>query len=202
MAGINLAQHATICSGTTLSSTFFTARTSSFFLPPDSATWRRNGRHSKGMATPECSSSSGMTDSQGGRIVRQVLSKEGRTKVNPASDRGFYSAPRLVTHVDDQFLSTLTSLYRERIADDAEVLDLMSSWVSHLPGTGLQALNPEIRNCQCSIFSIFCPKKCWVILAFLSKVDRLISNSLGAVVTCTVKGYGFVCDSLTSKKQS
>lgn len=84
------------------------------------------------MASPECSSS-GMTDSQPGRIQRQVLSKEGRTKMNPTSDRGFYSSPRFVTHVDDQFIATLTDLYRERIPDNAEVLDLMSSWVSHLP---------------------------------------------------------------------
>lgn len=85
-----------------------------------------------------------MTDAEGGRILRQVLSKEGRTKLNLASDRGFYSAPRLVTHVDDQFLSTLTNLYRERILDDAEVLDLMSSWVSHLPGTELQTLDSRV----------------------------------------------------------
>jgi hypothetical protein len=118
----------------TSSSTFFTAQTNSFFLPPES---RRSSKQSRVMATPECSSSSsgGVTGSQGGRILREVLNKEGRTKLNLASDRGFYSAPRLVTHVDDQFLSTLTNLYRERIPDDAEVLDLMSSWVSHLPGT-------------------------------------------------------------------
>ena len=146
MAAVNLAQQATISLGTarlsTSSSTFFTAQTTLVFLPPDSASARRNAKHSRGMATPECSSS-GMTDSHGGRILRQVLSKEGRTKLNLASDRGFYSAPRLVTHVDDNFLSTLTNLYRERIPDDAEVLDLMSSWVSHLPGTSLR--NPKFQ---------------------------------------------------------
>lgn len=107
---------------------------------------------------PECS----MTESQGGRILRQVLSNEGRTKMNVASDRGFYSFPRLVTHVDDQFLSSLTNLYRERIPEDAEVLDLMSSWVSHLPaekkykrvvGHGLNA--PELsRNRQLDHFFV------------------------------------------------
>lgn len=35
--------------------------------------------------------------------------------------------------MDDQFLGTLTQLYRERIRPGGEVLDLMSSWVSHLP---------------------------------------------------------------------
>ncbi|KAG0579016.1 hypothetical protein KC19_4G066300 [Ceratodon purpureus] len=137
MAMVSLAQQATISSGTacfsSFSSSFYATQKNSFFLPPDSATSRRNLKHSGVMATPECSSSSGMTDSQGGRILRQVLNKEGRAKLNLTSDRGFYSSPRLVTHVDDQFLSTLTNLYRERIPDNAEVLDLMSSWVSHLP---------------------------------------------------------------------
>lgn len=66
-------------------------------------------------------------------IKRLVLSNESRTKLNPESDRDFYSYPRFVTHVDDSFISTLTDLYRERLRPEMEVLDLMSSWVSHLP---------------------------------------------------------------------
>jgi hypothetical protein len=38
-----------------------------------------------------------------------------------------------VTHVDDTFLEKVTQLYRQRIPEGAAVLDLMSSWVSHLP---------------------------------------------------------------------
>eukprot|EP00882_Tetradesmus_deserticola_P011394 GHRQ01012055.1.p1 GENE.GHRQ01012055.1~~GHRQ01012055.1.p1 ORF type:complete len:309 (+),score=84.59 GHRQ01012055.1:629-1555(+) len=41
--------------------------------------------------------------------------------------------PRLVKHVDDGFLAQVTQLYRERIQPGSVVLDLMSSWVSHLP---------------------------------------------------------------------
>lgn len=41
--------------------------------------------------------------------------------------------PRLVKHVDDSFLAAVTKLYRNAIPEDGEVLDLMSSWVSHLP---------------------------------------------------------------------
>lgn len=49
----------------------------------------------------------------------------------------------------------VTQLYRERIPDDAVVLDLMSSWVSHLPpekpykkvvGHGMNAA--EVRRCH------------------------------------------------------
>jgi hypothetical protein len=68
-----------------------------------------------------------------GEIKRFVLTQEGRTKLNMYQDNDFYSYPRLVTHVDDGFISTLTNLYRERLKPDNEIFDLMSSWISHLP---------------------------------------------------------------------
>ncbi|GAB4847907.1 hypothetical protein Ancab_026967 [Ancistrocladus abbreviatus] len=71
--------------------------------------------------------------SSAGRITRDVLTDQGRTKLNSYPDREFYAYPRFVTHVDDGFISTLTNLYRERLNPDSEILDLMSSWVSHLP---------------------------------------------------------------------
>lgn len=68
-----------------------------------------------------------------GKIQRLVLSNEGRTKLNADPDREFYSSPRFVNHVDDGFISSLTELYRNRLRPGSIVLDLMSSWVSHLP---------------------------------------------------------------------
>lgn len=62
-----------------------------------------------------------------------MLTPTQRTKLNTGDDRSFYSSPRIVYHVDDAFISQLTQLYRERIPENAVVLDLMSSWVSHLP---------------------------------------------------------------------
>ncbi|KAK1319220.1 hypothetical protein QJS10_CPB04g01613 [Acorus calamus] len=56
-----------------------------------------------------------------------------RAKLNVLPDRDFYSFPRFVTHVDDGFISALTGLYRDRVSPGSEVLDIMSSWVSHLP---------------------------------------------------------------------
>jgi len=50
-----------------------------------------------------------------------------------SSDRFFYESPRLLTHIDDATIEALTGLYRELIPPDSRVLDLMSSWVSHLP---------------------------------------------------------------------
>ncbi|XP_019161651.1 PREDICTED: uncharacterized protein LOC109158219 [Ipomoea nil] len=73
------------------------------------------------------------SSSTAGKIKRLVLSQEGRTKLNPLPDPEFYAYPRFVTHVDDNFISTLTNLYRQRLRAEWEILDLMSSWVSHLP---------------------------------------------------------------------
>ena len=56
-----------------------------------------------------------------------------RTKLDDTDDTLFYSAPRFVTHVDEGFIQQLTNLYRERLQPNTRILDLMSSWVSHLP---------------------------------------------------------------------
>ncbi|KAL2505244.1 S-adenosyl-L-methionine-dependent methyltransferase superfamily protein [Abeliophyllum distichum] len=71
--------------------------------------------------------------SSAGRIKRLVLTQQGRAKLDLKPDREFYAYPRFVTHVDEKFISTLTDLYRERLRPEMEILDLMSSWISHLP---------------------------------------------------------------------
>jgi SAM-dependent methyltransferase len=48
-------------------------------------------------------------------------------------DEEFYKTPRLVTHIDDRAIAAVTQLYREFFPLGGEILDLMSSWVSHLP---------------------------------------------------------------------
>jgi SAM-dependent methyltransferase len=50
-----------------------------------------------------------------------------------SADRFFYAEPRFVTHIDDQTIDALTGVYREIIPPGSDVLDLMSSWISHLP---------------------------------------------------------------------
>ena len=62
-----------------------------------------------------------------------LLQPQERSKLDPSDDALFYSVPRFVTHLDDRFLETLTQLYRDRLAPQTRILDLMSSWVSHLP---------------------------------------------------------------------
>jgi SAM-dependent methyltransferase len=48
-------------------------------------------------------------------------------------DEEFYRMPRLVTHIDEGAIAAVTQLYRELFPPGGEILDLMSSWVSHLP---------------------------------------------------------------------
>jgi SAM-dependent methyltransferase len=50
-----------------------------------------------------------------------------------SDDAEFYAPPRLVTHIDDQAIAALRDYYGKVIAPGSVVLDLMSSWVSHLP---------------------------------------------------------------------
>jgi SAM-dependent methyltransferase len=55
------------------------------------------------------------------------------SKDDPAPDRLFYAMPRLVTHIDDAAIAAVTGLYRELFPAGGVVLDLMGSWVAHLP---------------------------------------------------------------------
>ena len=54
-------------------------------------------------------------------------------KADPSSDAEFYAYPRFVTHIDDAAIASVTRVHRECLPSDGAVLDLMSSWVSHLP---------------------------------------------------------------------
>jgi hypothetical protein len=55
------------------------------------------------------------------------------TKEDAAPDDLFYAMPRLVTHIDDAAIAAVTALYRELFPPGGVVLDLMGSWVAHLP---------------------------------------------------------------------
>lgn len=52
---------------------------------------------------------------------------------DPSPDAEFYAFPRFVTHIDDGAIAAVTEAYRENLPSGGAVLDLMSSWVSHLP---------------------------------------------------------------------
>jgi SAM-dependent methyltransferase len=50
-----------------------------------------------------------------------------------SSDEQFYGQPRFVEHIDDIAIADVVRLHGERLPAGGEILDLMSSWVSHLP---------------------------------------------------------------------
>src|SRR5438128_7998134 len=61
------------------------------------------------------------------------LPKGAFTKIDGDEDEFFYEEPRLVYHIDDHAVAALTDFYRTVLPADGVLLDLMSSWVSHLP---------------------------------------------------------------------
>ena len=61
------------------------------------------------------------------------LPQEAFTKLDAEEDEIFYEPPRLVCHIDDGAIAALTQFYREVLPHGGVLLDLMSSWVSHLP---------------------------------------------------------------------
>jgi hypothetical protein len=54
-------------------------------------------------------------------------------RLDETDDVLFYEPPRLVQHIDDGAIAALTELYRTVLPASGALLDLMSSWVSHLP---------------------------------------------------------------------
>ncbi len=70
-------------------------------------------------------------------------------RADPTDDARFYADPRLVTHIDDAAIAAVGELYEE-LRIDGDVLDVMSSWVSHFrqPPRHLRVLGmsePELR---------------------------------------------------------
>jgi hypothetical protein len=68
------------------------------------------------------------------------LPRDAFTKLDAEDDSVFYEPPRLVCHIDDGAIAALTGFYRTILPPGGVLLDLMSSWVSHLP--------PEIGYAQ------------------------------------------------------
>lgn len=54
-------------------------------------------------------------------------------KDDPTPDPLFYASPRFVAHIDAKAIRAVTDLYRTILPAGGVILDLMSSWISHLP---------------------------------------------------------------------
>lgn len=73
-------------------------------------------------------------------------------RADDSPDHRFYDQPRLVQHIDAAAIDTISRLYGRLVQPESKVLDLMSSWVSHLPEdlplkslTGLGMNNEELQ---------------------------------------------------------
>ncbi|MCG6911755.1 MAG: methyltransferase domain-containing protein [Deltaproteobacteria bacterium] len=69
------------------------------------------------------------------------------------ADTRFYQEPRFVQHIDDTAIEIIKATYGRFVQDGMQVLDLMSSWQSHLPEglkldrlTGLGLNEKELRR--------------------------------------------------------
>mmetsp|Transcript_9260 Transcript_9260/g.16368 ORF Transcript_9260/g.16368 Transcript_9260/m.16368 type:complete len:300 (+) Transcript_9260:1-900(+) len=62
-------------------------------------------------------------------------------RLDSSVDSSFYDTPRFVTHIDDGAISSLTKYYKQEFTslnkESLDVLDLCSSWISHLPEEGI-----------------------------------------------------------------
>lgn len=69
-----------------------------------------------------------MTDAEELGLPPRAFEKQGG-----GDDLPFYTPPRLVSHIDDAAIAALTAFYRTVLPPAGRVLDLLSSWISHLP---------------------------------------------------------------------
>jgi SAM-dependent methyltransferase len=74
-------------------------------------------------------------------------------RLDDSDDELFYLAPRFVVHIDDAAIRTVGEIYSSRLPRGGAILDLMSSWRSHLPPelpparvVGLGLNRPEMED--------------------------------------------------------
>jgi len=54
-------------------------------------------------------------------------------RIDESEDELFYTQPRLVVHIDDGAIAKVGEIYARLLPPGGAILDLMSSWRSHLP---------------------------------------------------------------------
>jgi len=74
-------------------------------------------------------------------------------RLDDSDDELFYLTPRFVVHIDDAAIRTVGEIYLSRLPRGSAILDLMSSWRSHLPSelkparvVGLGLNRPEMED--------------------------------------------------------
>lgn len=102
------------------------------------------------------------------------------------SDSIFYETPRFVTHIDDFAIEKLLQYYENNLENESKIIDLCSSWISHLPNSvkfesviGIGMNKKELKaNKRLSKYHVLDLNK-------KPKLDMVESDSIDAVL-CTV----------------
>src|SRR6202166_179368 len=109
-------------------------------------------------------------------------------RVDDSDDEAFYSTPRLVVDIDDGAIAKVGEIYARLLPQAGAILDLMSSWRSHLPAhlrpsrvVGLGMNRAEMENN---------PALTEVVIHNLNRAPRMPFADAefdGAVVTVSVQ---------------
>ena len=74
-------------------------------------------------------------------------------RIDETDDELFYSQPRLVVHIDDGAINKVGQIFSRLLPQNGAILDLMSSWRSHVPDqvrparlVGLGMNRPEMED--------------------------------------------------------
>lgn len=70
-----------------------------------------------------------------GRFYQQVYKEYPLRRSDDGDDIQFYQSPRFVHHLDSTARSHVQHIYARELSPGMKILDLMSSWESHLPDT-------------------------------------------------------------------
>jgi len=65
----------------------------------------------------------------------RIVPSEFFRRLDDSDDELFYSSPRLLVHIDDHAIATIGKIFAEKLPKNGVLLDLMSSWRSHLPSS-------------------------------------------------------------------
>jgi SAM-dependent methyltransferase len=71
--------------------------------------------------------------SEPGRPAEDPFRPEHFQRVDDTDDSNFYVEPRLTTHIDDAAIGAAREFYGQVLPREGHILDLMTSWASHLP---------------------------------------------------------------------
>ena len=104
-----------------------------------------------------------MTEHEGGE-QEAGYPPGGFQRDDQGDDRWFYTQPRLVVHIDEPAIEAIGRYFAEALPSQSQILDLMSSWRTHLPqgfvadrvvGLGMNAVEMMEWATKAVIFDLF-----------------------------------------------